>query len=165
MLRYNNTFGKHDVGAFFGYEQYRAETTGFSAEKKGLIDWSITDITSGAEMNSIGGSAKSVNAIISYFGRVNYAYAGKYLLEASFRSDASSKFAPGHRNSFFPSGSVAWRISEEPFFESLKNAVNSLKIPKWSDTIIYSESCTFMGKSHDLQLWFGCLFLKSALDS
>lgn len=51
-------------------------------------------------MNSIGGSAKSVNAIISYFGRVNYAYAGKYLLEASFRSDASSKFAPGHRNSF-----------------------------------------------------------------
>lgn len=128
LLRYNNTFGKHDVGAFFGYEQYRAETTGFSAEKKGLIDWSITDITSGAEMNSIGGSAKSVNAIISYFGRVNYAYAGKYLLEASFRSDASSKFAPGHRNSFFPSGSVAWRISEEPFFESLKNAVNSLKI-------------------------------------
>lgn len=114
LLRYNNTFGKHDVGAFFGYEQYRAETTGFSAEK-GLIDWSITDITSGAEMNSIGGSAKSVNAIISYFGRVNYAYAGKYLLEASFRSDASSKFAPGHRNSFFPSGSVAWRISEEPF--------------------------------------------------
>lgn len=80
-----------------------------------MIDWSITDITSGAEMNSIGGSAKSVNAIISYFGRVNYAYAGKYLLEASFRSDASSKFAPGHRNSFFPSGSVAWRISEEPF--------------------------------------------------
>ena len=34
LLRYNNTFGKHDVGAFFGYEQYRAETTGFSAEKK-----------------------------------------------------------------------------------------------------------------------------------
>ena len=87
LLRYNNTFGKHDVGAFFGYEQYRAETTGFSAEKKGLIDWSITDITSGAEMNSIGGSAKSVNAIISYFGRVNYAYAGKYLLEASFRQN------------------------------------------------------------------------------
>ena len=128
LLRYNNTFGKHDVGAFFGYEQYRGETTGFSAEKKGLIDWSITDITSGAEMNSIGGSAKSVNAIISYFGRINYAYNGKYLLEASFRSDASSKFAPGHRSSFFPSGSAAWRISEEACFEPLKNTVNSLKI-------------------------------------
>lgn len=65
-------------------------------------------------MNSIGGSAKSVNAIISYFGRVNYAYAGKYLLEASFRSDASSKFAPDIVTAF-SLRSVAWRISEEPF--------------------------------------------------
>lgn len=128
LLRYNNTFGKHDVGALFGYEQHRAETTGFSAQKQGLIDWSITDITSAAEMYSIGGSAKAVNAMLSYFGRVNYAYEGKYLLEASFRSDASSKFAPGHRGNFFPSGSAAWRISEEPFFQPLKKAINYLKL-------------------------------------
>ncbi len=128
MLRYNNTFGKNDVSALFGYEQYRAETTGFSATKKGLIDWNITDITSGAEMQSIGGSAKSVNAIISWLGRVNYSFDRKYLLEASFRSDASSKFAPGHRRGFFPSGSAAWRISEESFFEPIRDVVNSLKI-------------------------------------
>ena len=128
LLRYNNTFGKHDVGGLFGYEQYRAETTGFSATKKGLIDWGITDITSGAEMESIGGSAKSVNAMLSYFGRVNYAYDGKYLFEANFRSDASSKFAPGHRGSFFPSFSAAWRMSEEPFFAPIKDKVNYLKI-------------------------------------
>ena len=128
LLRYNNTFGKHDVAGVFGYEQYRAETTGFKATKKGLIDWSITDITSGAEMQSIEGDAKSVNAILSYFGRVNYAYDNRYLLEFSFRSDASSKFAPGHRSSFFPSGSAAWRISEEPFFEPFKNTVNNLKL-------------------------------------
>lgn len=128
LLRYNNTFGKHDVGGLFGYEQYRAETTGFSATKKGLMDWEITDITSGAEMESIGGDAKSVNAMLSYFGRVNYAYDGKYLLEANFRSDASSKFAPGHRGSFFPSFSAAWRMSEEPFFEPIKDKVNYLKI-------------------------------------
>ena len=128
LLRYNNTFGRNDVSALFGYEQYRAETTGFSATKKGLIDWSITDITSGAEMQSIGGSAKSVHAIISWFGRLNYSFDRRYLLEASFRSDASSKFAPGHRRGFFPSGSAAWRISEEPFFESARDAVNSLKI-------------------------------------
>ena len=93
LLRYNNTFGKHDVGGLFGYEQYRAETTGFSATMQGLIDWGITDITSGAEMYDIGGSAKSVNAMLSYFGRLNYAYDNKYLFEFSFRSDASSKFA------------------------------------------------------------------------
>lgn len=128
LLRYNNSFGKHDVSGLFGYEQYRAETTGFKATKKGLMDWGVTDITSGAEMQSIGGDAKSVNAILSYFGRANYAFDNRYLLEFSFRADASSKFAPGHRGSFFPSGSAAWRVSEEPFFEPIKNAVNSLKL-------------------------------------
>lgn len=128
LLRYNNTFGKHEVGGLFGYEQYRAETTGFNATKKGLIDWSVTDITSGAEMQAISGSAKSVNAMLSYFGHINYAYAGKYLFDANFRADSSSKFAPGHRTGFFPSFSGAWRISEEPFFEPLKKTVNYLKI-------------------------------------
>lgn len=128
LLRYNNSFGKHDVSGLFGYEQYRAETSGFKATKKGLMDWNVTDITSGAEMQSIGGDAKSVHAILSYFGRANYAYDNRYLLEFSFRADASSKFAPGHRSSFFPSGSAAWRVSEEPFFEPIKNAVNSLKL-------------------------------------
>lgn len=128
LLRYNHTFGKHDVAGVFGYEQYRAETTGFKAQKQGLIDWGITDITSAAEMNSIDGDAKSVNARISYLGRVNYAYDNRYLFEFSFRSDASSKFAPDHRRGFFPSGSAAWRISEESFFEPLRNAVSNLKL-------------------------------------
>ena len=146
MLRYNNTFGKHDVAGLFGYEQYRGETTGFSATKKGLIDWSITDITSGAEMQSIGGSAKSVNAILSYFGRANYAYDNRYLFEFSFRSDASSKFAPGHRSSFFPSGSAAWRISEESFFEPVKNAVNNLKL-----RVSYGSLGNTVGGNYDWQ--------------
>jgi len=128
LLRYNNTFGKHDVSGFLGYEQYRSENSGFSAEKKGLIDWSVTDITSAAEMLSIDGSAKSEYAMISYFGRANYAYDGKYLLEANFRSDASSKFAPGHRGNLFPSFSIGWRVSEEPFFQPLKNAIDYLKL-------------------------------------
>jgi TonB-linked SusC/RagA family outer membrane protein len=128
LLRYNNTFGKHDVGALVGYEQYRAQSTGFSATKKGLLDWSVIDITSGATMEAIGGSAKSVNAMLSYFGRVNYAYDGKYLFEANFRSDSSSKFAPGHRGNFFPSFSLGWRVSEEGFFEPVKPYVNYLKL-------------------------------------
>ena len=93
-----------------------------------MIDWNITDITSAAEMYSIGGDRKAVNAMLSYLGRVNYAYDGKYLFEFSFRSDASSKFAPGYRRGFFPSGSAAWRISEEPFFEPLRNTVSNLKL-------------------------------------
>ena len=126
LLRYNHSFGKHDVGGLLGYEQYYAENSGFSATMKGLLDWSVTDITSGATMESIGGSAKTEYAMLSYFGRLNYAYDNKYLFEANFRSDASSKFAPGHRTGLFPSFSAGWIISREPFFHS--NAVDYLKL-------------------------------------
>jgi TonB-linked SusC/RagA family outer membrane protein len=128
LLRYNNTFGKHNVGGLLGYEQYRSESSGFSATQKGLLDWSITDITSAATMESIGGSAQSEYAMLSYFGRLNYAYDGKYLFEANFRSDISSKFAPDHRGNLFPSVSVGWRISEEAFFAPVKPVVNYLKL-------------------------------------
>jgi TonB-linked SusC/RagA family outer membrane protein len=128
LLRYNRTFGKHDIGALVGYEQYRYQSSGFNATKKGLLDWSVTDITSAATMESIGGSAESAYAMLSYFGRVNYAYDGKYLFEANFRSDSSSKFAPGHRGNFFPSFSLGWRVSEEKFFGPVKPYVNYLKL-------------------------------------
>jgi TonB-linked SusC/RagA family outer membrane protein len=128
FLRYNRTLGNHDVGALLGYEAYRYWNSGFDATKKGLIDWTITDITSAAEMESIGGNSKVEEARLSYFARVNYAFDGKYMLEANFRSDASSRFAPGHRGSFFPSVSAGWRISEESFFEPVKPYVNYLKL-------------------------------------
>jgi len=127
-LNYNGKFGDHDVSALFGYEQYYTCTSSFTATKKGLIDWSITDITSAAEMYDIGGSAKTDYAMISWFGRLNYGYKGKYLFEGNFRSDASSRFAPGHRWGLFPSFSVGWRISEEDFFETAKDYVNNLKL-------------------------------------
>ena len=66
--------------------------------------------------------------MVSYFGRLNYDYAGRYLFEANFRSDASSRFAEAHRWGFFPSFSAAWRISEEPFIESSKSWLNNLKL-------------------------------------
>ncbi|WP_333802746.1 SusC/RagA family TonB-linked outer membrane protein, partial [Sphingobacterium multivorum] len=128
LLRYAHTFGKHDVGGLVGYEQYYSKTSGFNATKRGLLDWDVTDITSGATMESIGGDAKAENAMISYFGRVNYAYDGKYLFEGNFRSDASSKFAPGHRTGFFPSFSAGWVISNERFFDPAKTTVNYLKL-------------------------------------
>ncbi len=128
LLRYNNTFGKHDFGGLLGFEQYYSKNSGFSATRKGLMDWTITDITSGATMESIGGSAKQEYAMLSYFGRVNYAFDGKYLLEANLRQDASSKFAPGNRVGWFPSVSAGWVLSNEPFFKSSVNFIDYLKL-------------------------------------
>lgn len=127
LLHYNNTFGKHDISGLLGYEQYWTESTGFDATKKGLLDWTVTDITSAAEMESIGGSALTGYAMLSYFGRIGYSYDGKYIAELNGREDQSSRFAPEHRGGFFPSGSIAWRVSEENFFAPVKPYVNYLK--------------------------------------
>ena len=128
LLRYAQTFGDHDINAFAAYEQYYTKTARFSATKKGLIDWNITDITSVINMDAIGGDAKQAMAILSYFGRLNYGYKSKYLFEANFRADGSSRFAPGHRWGQFSAFSAGWRVSEESFFEPLRSAISNMKL-------------------------------------
>ena len=64
----------------------------------------------------------------SYFGRLNYDYMGKYLLEGTFRRDGSSRFGANNRWANFPAASVGWRVSEENFMEGSKAWLNSLKI-------------------------------------
>ena len=66
--------------------------------------------------------------LVGAFYRVSYSYKGKYLLEASGRYDGNSKFPSNQRWGFFPSGSVGWRISEEPFFEGIREKFNNFKI-------------------------------------
>lgn len=133
ILRYVGTFGDHDVSAFVAYEQYYKKTSGFRLTAQGLLDWNVTDINSAADMLNWGtddnkkDDAKTELGILSYFGRVNYAYKGKYLFEASVRSDGSSRFAPGNRWGTFPSFSLGWRMSEEDFFDSARDIVSNLK--------------------------------------
>ncbi len=67
------------------------------------------------------------NKTSSFFGRLNYDYKGKYLLSSTLRADGSSKFARGNRWGFFPSASVAWRLSDENFMESTKQWLSNLK--------------------------------------
>lgn len=121
-------FGEHDITALLGYETIYWNYNGFSASKIGLLDFAITDITTGIDMNSIGGSYERDYAMRSFFGRVNYAYQGKYLVEANVRRDGSSRFATGHKWGTFPSVSLGWRLSEEKFFKPLKSVVESFKL-------------------------------------
>ena len=67
-------------------------------------------------------------ALRSYFGRVNFVWDDKYMLEGNLRADGSSRFAPGHRWGWFPSVSAGWRISEENFMENSRNWLSSLKL-------------------------------------
>lgn len=66
--------------------------------------------------------------MLSYFGRVNYDYMGKYLFEANMRYDWNIRFARGNRWGLFPSVSLGWRFSEEEFFNRLKDVVSYGKL-------------------------------------
>ena len=128
-INYNTKFLKdHEISVLAGYEQFYYNTSEFSARKKGLLNFGITDITTGLEMDNISGYAESDYALVSFFGRLNYAYKNRYLLEANIRRDGSSRFSPDHRWGTFPSFSLGWRVSEEPFFESAKRYIDNLKL-------------------------------------
>ena len=66
--------------------------------------------------------------LLSYLGRVNYSYKGRYIFTGSFRADGSSKFSKENRFSFFPSASVAWNVSKEKFMKPIKNTLNQFKL-------------------------------------
>ncbi len=72
-------------------------------------------------------SSGSKNVLASYFGRINYNYKGKYLATFTVRSDGASVFAKNNKWGTFPSGAVAWDISQEPFFRSIRKIVSQLK--------------------------------------
>lgn len=77
-----------------------------------------------------GGSDKTQWSIASYLARVQYNYEGRYMLSAAIRTDGSSRFGKNNRWGYFPSASVAWRISDEQFFKNVKELsfINDMKI-------------------------------------
>lgn len=130
MVNYQHTFGKHDVGALFVYEQSEGTTDWFNAQRNIFISSVIDQMFAGSsdsKESTVDGSGSETGRI-SYVGRLNYAYDQKYLLEASFRYDGSVNFAPKNRWGFFPSASAAWRISEEDFFKNNVSWTDYLKL-------------------------------------
>lgn len=85
-----------------------------------------TLIDPGSTRNSIRGTNET--SINSIFGRANYNFSDKYFFEFDFRYDGSSKFERAHRWGFFPSASLAWRVSQESFFKKFTNVISELKI-------------------------------------
>ena len=81
----------------------------------------LTDMNAGAASTQTNGGYSRELALMSYFGRLNYDYKGRYLFEANFRADASSRFSKDNRWGYFPSFSVGWRLSEERFMASAES--------------------------------------------
>lgn len=128
LLNYDKSFGQHNVKGMLGYrvEKYNYKYT--KAYREGFPNNDMTDVNAGTQSTQTNEGYSRELAMMSYFGRVNYDYAGKYLFEANFRADASSRFSPDNRWGYFPSLSAGWRISEEGFMESTNEWLQSLKV-------------------------------------
>lgn len=128
-LSFNKTFGKHTVNAVAGQSYQRTNYAQIWGTKRNILyNPSLSQyydvLDQGSEPQT--GGYRYREDLISYFGRVEYNYADKYLLNGVIRSDGSSKFGPNYRFGYFPSVSAAWRISKEDFFKS--TLINDLKI-------------------------------------
>src|SRR5690606_20212357 len=80
-----------------------------------------------ASVPGIPGSGYSLSVILSGLGRVNYNFDDKFLATINFRTDGSSKYSKGSKWGYFPSGSIAWRLSNEDFLNGLNN-LSDLKL-------------------------------------
>ncbi len=128
LLNYDKQWGEHGFKALAGWHNEKYDYTYNMAYRKNFPNNDLTDMNAGDAATQQNEGYTRELAMISWFGRVNYDYAGKYLLEANIRADASSRFAEGNRWGYFPSFSAAWRISEEDFMENTRNWLTSLKI-------------------------------------
>jgi len=121
-LNYDKTFNeKHHVSALFLNE--RIQRTRLYNFVHSVPTNNYLDIIKFADVDTYN-DERQEEARIGYVGRVNYDYAGKYLLELAGRADASWKFSPDNRWGFFPSVSAGWRISEEGFMDNLTSRLN-----------------------------------------
>lgn len=131
---YEDTFGgKHHLTALLGMNAERWWSKNIGATGQNLMSEELNDLNlvgpddTGNIITTVSGGQNEY-ALLGFFGRINYDYKGKYLLEVSGRYDGTSRFSDGHRWGFFPSASAGWRISEEKFFEPAKKVVNNLKL-------------------------------------
>jgi TonB-linked SusC/RagA family outer membrane protein len=127
-LTFEKTYGDHGVKVLGGFsrEDFRNDNT--SAYREGFLlpDYQVLNAGAADIQRNTGGASEW--ALQSAFGRINYDYKQKYLLEANARYDGSSRFAKGRKYGFFPSVSAGWRISQEAFMQPLSNVINELKL-------------------------------------
>jgi len=128
-ISFNKKFSKHNIDAVAGNSYQRTDLQNHSASQQNLIKTSSGDFLHTVSAGTTDAQASGMlyqAALISYLGRINYDYDGKYLLSLTGRIDGSSRFADGYRWGTFPSVSVGWRISQESFFDV--EWINDLKL-------------------------------------
>ena len=125
--QYQRDFGQHHLAGLFSIEKSEAESEYLQGQRLNPYPFTTGQYNSATgEMTTA--FTRSESGTLSYIGRINYAYANKYLFEALVRSDASTKFAPKNYWGTFPAFSAGWVISEESWFRNKVKRVDFLKL-------------------------------------
>ena len=114
---YNKTLGKNDISLLAGYSYNFSKLDNNSQSSSGGFVNSTVKTLNGAVLVTSSGPTESQSVLLSSFARLQYSYDGKYLLSASVRRDASSRFGFEDRAGVFPAVSAGWRISQESFMQ------------------------------------------------
>ena len=120
-LSYNKTFDKHAVSGLVGYTTQKETFESNIIMSDKFPNNLVPTLSAVSGIITSGSSDIYEWSLISYLGRVNYSYDGKYYLTFSIRTDGSSRFGGDKKYGLFPSAAFAWRISDEPFMKSLKS--------------------------------------------
>lgn len=117
-VNYQTTIAKnHDVSAMFAYSEEYWYDRYQSGTRLDRLHPSLHELDAALQGTMTAGGNSSTEGLRSYIGRLNYTAFNKYIFEANFRYDGSSKFLPGSRYGFFPSASFGWRFTEENFLK------------------------------------------------
>ena len=126
---YVKTFAeKHSIDAKFVWTASEDEGYNFEAARKEFLSSAVDQLFAGDANTQTNTGNSSEGGRMGFVGRLKYDYMNRYIIEGNFRYDGSDNFAPGHRWGFFPSGAVAWAISEEPFFKDWDQHVINLSL-------------------------------------
>ena len=127
ILRYNQRFGKHSIDAIAGYSWQYFVNEGDRTTAQGFLsdEFKWYSLQAASTISSVS-TFRGSNTLVSFYGRANYSFDDRFLVTGTVRRDGSSRFGSGNKWGVFPSGSVAWRLSEEKFFQV--KSISDLKI-------------------------------------
>ncbi|MDO4181263.1 MAG: TonB-dependent receptor [Bacteroidales bacterium] len=135
VLTYDKTFGQHSFNIVLGQSALRATSRYLSGTRYDLPeyrdDMANIDFATGLATDgrmTVGGSAGDPHSLASYFGRLSYNYAERYMLQATVRRDGSSRFGSNNKWATFPSISLGWNLTNEPFMERRPDWLTNTKI-------------------------------------
>lgn len=127
ILSFDKSFGNHDLSAIAGFSAEKWDNTFESIQGAGYTSDLVQTISAADPTTVVGESYEFPRRLISYLGRVNYAYDNKYLVSVSMRADGYSAFGENSKYGYFPAASAGWIVSNEDFLNE-SDVVNNLKV-------------------------------------